>query len=110
MPLYVNTFTQTSVRLTHITVGIRSLGRPQKGQAHGITMARVSVLAIVQERHSIAMLREVSKLVTADLKLGLVLASVVGCRSLHDSELRVVSGKVGIDVPHKLHFLIAFKT
>lgn len=72
-------------------------------------MTRVSELAVVQKGHSVAMLREVSKLVTTDLKLGIVVTSVVCRGSLYDSELRVISGKVGANVPHELHFLIAFK-
>ena len=68
-------------------------------------MARVSKLAVVQKGDTVAVLRQVSKLVPAHFKLGIVLARVVCGWALDDSKLRVVGGKVRDDVPCKLDFL-----
>ena len=68
-------------------------------------MRRIAVFAVVQQRNTVAEFRQVSKLVTANFKLGQIPRGVEVSGSLHPAERRLERCEIGVNVKGKFHFL-----
>lgn len=88
--------------LTDIAIRIRHSRRADKRKAHDVAFGRIAILAIVENRHAVPVLRKIRKLVTAHLKLGIVPRGVAMSRTLENTKLRIVRGVIAGDIHGEL--------
>ncbi len=92
----------------HIGVRVRRFWRSQQAQPHDISLRRKPVLAIVQYRHTVAGLGQVSPFVAADFEFRHVPGGVIVSGAADDAVLGFVRGFGVADIDWELDFEKAF--
>ena len=84
--------------MAHVALGARVLARLEQRDVHHVVLDGMAVLAVVQQRHAVALLGQIGPLVGDDLEAGVVPAGVEVGRALHVAVLDVVGRLGGADV------------